>query len=153
MFAVRCAAFAISVLALAAPAGAAVQPWDQKKVTELGEQLETTTAELWNTFRQQPRPTLGQGQSNSYFRLQQQLRQLRSEARSLARMLDDGAGHDETLPSFESMMQTIRVAEANARRVFSGVGVRERADAVRAVLNQMTPFYQADPTVLEPVQR
>lgn len=158
MSAVRCAVLAhavpaVLVLALAAPAGAAVQPWDQKKVTELGEQLETTTSELWNTFRQQPRPTVGQGQANSFFRLQQQLRQLRNEARSLARMFDDGAGHDETLPSFESMMQTIRIAEENARRVFTGTAVRERAQAAREVLNQLTPFYQADPTVLEPVQR
>ncbi|MCL4684750.1 hypothetical protein KJ059_08360 [Myxococcota bacterium] len=153
MFAVRCAVLAVSIFALAAPANATVQPWDQKKVTELGEQLETTTRELWETFRQQPRPTLGQGQANSFFRLQQQLRQLRTEARSLARMLDDGAGRDETLPSFESMMQTIRIAEENARRVFTGTTVRDRAQAAREVLNQMTPFYQADPTVLEPVQR
>lgn len=158
MSAVRCAVLAravlaIWVLALAAPADAAVQEWDQKKVTGLAEQLETATSELWNTFRQEPRPTIGQGQANSFFRLQQQLRQLRSEARSLARMLDDGAGHDESLPSFESMMQTIRIAEDNARRVFTGTAVRERAQAAREILNQMTPFYQADPTVLEPVQR
>lgn len=50
MSAVRCAVLTLSVLALAAPAGAAVQPWDQKKVAELGEQLETTTSELWNTL-------------------------------------------------------------------------------------------------------
>jgi predicted dehydrogenase len=153
MSAVRCVVLAVSVLALAAPALAEVQPWDQKKVTALGEQLETATRELWDTFRLQPRPTIGQGQANSYFRLQQQLRQLRTEARSLARSLDDGAGHDETLPSFESMMQTIRIAEANARRVFTGADVRERAQTAREILNQMTPFYQADPAVLEPIQR
>jgi len=51
------------------------------------------------------------------------------------------------------MMQTIRIAEENARRVFTGMAVRERAQAAREVLNQMTPCYQADPTVLEPVQR
>lgn len=149
---VRCAVVAVSILALAAPASA-VEPWDQEKVTELGKQLETATNDLWQTFRRQPRPTIGQGQANSYFRLQQQLRSLRSEARSLSRSLQGGAGHDETLPSFESMMQTIRIAEDNARRVFSGVEVREKADAARAVLNQMIPFYQADPTLLEPIGR
>jgi hypothetical protein len=156
MSVLRCALFAVfagSTLALAPPVGAAVQPWDQAKVTELGKQLETATDELWQTFRKEPRPTVGQGQSNSFFRLQQQLRQLRSEARSLSRSLQGGAGHDETVPSFESMMQTIRIVEDNARRVFTGTAVRERAQAVRDVLNQMTPFYQADPTVLEPVQR
>ena len=156
MSVLRCALFALfagSALALAAPVGAAVQAWDQAKVTELSKQLETATDELWQTFRKEPRPTVGQGQANSFFRLQQQLRHLRSEARSLSRMLQDGAGHDETVPSFESMMQTIRIAEDNARRVFTGANVNERAQAARDVLNQMTPFYQADPTVLEPVGR
>lgn len=154
MTAVRCAVLAVSLLALAPPAGAQPQQaWDQAKVTELGKQLAAATDELWNTFRRQPRPTVGQGQANSFFRLQQQLRAIRSEARSLSRSLERGAGHDETLPSFESMMQTIRVAQDNARRVFSNVEVREKADAARAVLNQMTPFYQADPAVLEPTQR
>lgn len=145
---------AVVLLALSAPASAApAQAWDQEKVTELAKQLETATGELWTTFRQQPPPGMGQGQSRSFFRLQQQIRQLRSESRSLSRMLQRGAGHDETLPSFESMMQTVRSAQDEARRVFSGADVRERADAARAVLNQMTPFYEADPTVLEPVQR
>ncbi len=153
MSVLRCAVLAVSTLALATPAAAAVETWDQAKVTELGKQLETSTNELWQTFRKEPPPTVGQGQANSFFRLQQQLRQLRSEARSLSRMLQRGAGHDETVPSFESMMQTIRIAEENARRVFTGTAVRERAQAAREVLNQMTPFYQADPTVLEPVGR
>lgn len=151
---VAVAPVAVLLLALAAPASAApAQAWDQAKVTALAEQLETTTADLWNTFRRQPRPTLGQGQSNSFFRLQQQLRSLRSEARSFSSMLQDGAGHDETLPSFESMMQTIRIAQDNARRVFTGEEVRNKATAAREVMNQITPFYEADPTVLEPVTR
>lgn len=165
----RCALVAASILALALPAGAQTDPapapapaaaaapapqkWDQAKVTELGKQLETATADLWTTFRKQPRPTQGQGQANSFFRLQQQIRQLRSEARSLSRSLQGGAGHDETLPSFESMMQTIRIAQDNARRVFTGADVREKADAARAVLNQMIPYYQADPRLLQPTTR
>jgi hypothetical protein len=148
------AAVAVLVLASAAPAGAApAQAWDQARVTELAAQLETATTDLWNTFRRQPRPTLAQGQANSFFRLQQQLRSLRSESRALSRMLQDGAGHDETLPSFQSMMQTIRIAQDNARRVFTGEEVRNKATAAREVMNQLTPFYEAEPTVLEPVTR
>jgi len=154
MTAVRRAVLAVSLLALAAPAGAAPQQaWDQAKVTELGKQLEAATADLWSTFRRQPRPTVGQGQANSFFRLQQQLRALRSEARSLSRSLQGGAGHDETLPSFESMMQTIRIAQDNARRVFTGAEVRDKAQVARDVLNQMMPYYDTTATPLEPVQR
>jgi hypothetical protein len=151
---VRCALVALSIVALAAPASAApAQAWDQAKVTELGKQLETATDELWNTFRKQPAPTVGSMQSRSYFRLQQQLRQLRREARSLSRALQGGAGHDETLPSLESMMQTVRAAQDEARRVFSGVEVRDRAQAARDVLNQLTPYFDASIPPVEPVQR
>lgn len=151
---VRCALVAVSILALAAPAHAApAQAWDQAKVTELGTQLATATDDLWQTFRKHPRPTVGQAQANSFFRLQQQLRSLRSEARSLARSLQGGAGHDETLPSFESMMQTIRIAQDNARRVFTSADVREKADAARAVLNQMIPYYDTATQPLVPTTR
>lgn len=155
MRAVPYALVAVSVLALAAPAAQAApaQAWDQAKVTELGKQLETATNDLWQTFRRQPRPTIGQGQANSFFRLQQELRSLRSEARSLSRMLERGAGHDETLPSFQSMMETIRTAQDNARRVFTGVEVRDKAQAAREVLNQMIPFFDVANQPLQPQAR
>jgi len=154
MSAVRCAVLAVSMLALAAPAGAAPQQaWDQAKVTALGKQLEAKTQDLWDTFRRQPTPTAGSMQARSYFRLQQQIRQLRREARSLSRSLQGGAGHDETLPSFESMMETVRRAQDEARRVFSGEDVRERAQAAREVLNQLMPYYDTAAQPVEPVQR
>ena len=154
MSAVQCALVALATLALAAPVeAAAVQPWDQAKVTELGQQLEATTKELSDTFRRQPPPTVGSGQARSYYRLQQQIRQIRTEARSLSRALQKGAGHDETLPGFENMMQTIRLAQDEARRVFSTTEVRDKAAAAREVLNQLLPYYDAEAAPLEPVQR
>lgn len=154
MPAVRCAVLAVSILALAAPAVAAPQQaWDQAKVTALGKQLEAATQDLWDTFRRQPTPNVGSVQSRSYFRLQQQLRQLRREARTLSRALQGGAGHDETLPSFESMMETVRNAQAEARRVFSGADVRDKAAAAREVLNGMIPYYDTAATPVQPTQR
>jgi hypothetical protein len=154
MTALRRAALAVSLLALAAPAGAApAQAWDQAKVTELGKQLETATDDLWQTFRRQPPPNIGSAQSRSYFRLQQQLRHLRREARSLSRALQRGAGHDEALPSFESMMQTVRSAQDESRRVFSGADVRDKAQAAREVLNQLMPYFETTATPVEPTQR
>ena len=139
---------------LAAPASAApAQAWDQEKVTELGKQLETATDALWEAFRLQPPPNVGSVQARSYFRLRQLLRQIRREARSLSRDLQNGMGHDETLPSVESMMQTIRQAQDEARRVFSTADVRDRAQAARNVLNQLTPYYDASIAPVEPVQR
>jgi hypothetical protein len=154
MSAARCALAVVSILALAAPAGAApAQAWDQAKVTELAQQLEQATDELWNTFRKQPEPTVGSGQSRSYYRLQQQVRQIRREARTLSRSLQKGAGHDEALPSFESMMETIRSAQDEARRVFSSAEVRDKAQAAREILNQLMPYFDTTSQPLAPPQR
>ena len=154
MTAARSAVLAASLVALATPAGAAPQQaWDQAKVTELGKQLEAATDALWEAFRLQPPPNVGSVQARSYFRLRQLLRQIRREARSLSRDLQNGMGHDETLPSVESMMSTIRRAQDEARRVFSTTEVRDRAQAARDVLNQLTPYYDADIPPVEPVQR
>lgn len=151
--AVRSAVVAVSLLALASSAPAELQKWDQAKVTELAKQLETATSELWQSFRRQPPPTLGSAQRKSYFRLQQEIRQLRREARSLSRALQRGADFDEAEPSYRSMMQTVRAAQDNARGVFSGADVRQRADAAREILNQLAPYFDADAAPLAPVSR
>lgn len=79
-----------------------------------------------------------------YFRLKQEVRFLRREARSLSLALQRGAGFEETLPSYEQMMQTVRRAQNNARSVFTTADMQQSADATRAILNQLGPFYDAN---------
>jgi hypothetical protein len=71
----------------------------------------------------------------------------------MARALERGADRDETLPSFESLMETVRRAQDDARRVFSVAEMHERADAVREVLNQLAPYFDPDWKPLEPPAR
>jgi hypothetical protein len=151
--AVRCAAVAVSLLAFAGSARAELTPWDQAKVTELGKQLETATNELFQAFRRQPAPTKGTSQRAPYFQLQQEIRHLRREARSMSRALQRGADLEETQPSWQSMMQTVRTAQDRARRVFSGADVQERANAAREILNQLAPYFDPNATPLQPVGR
>ena len=106
--AVRCAAVAISLIAFAASAQAELTPWDQAKVTELAKQLETATNELFQAFRRQPAPTKGSPQRSAFFQLQQEIRHLRRESRSMSRALQRGADLEETQPSYQSMMETVR---------------------------------------------
>mgnify|MGYP003490921520 CR=1 FL=1 len=141
------------VFAVAASARAEVTPWDQAKVTELAKQLETATNDLNETFRRQPVPSAGSMQSRAFFRLRHEIRSLRRESRSLSRALQAGAGHDETLPSFMSLMQTVAAARDEAPHVFNSVDVVERSDAARAILNQLSPYYDATFPQLERVTR
>lgn len=152
--AVRFAAIAAAlVVAFAPSARAEVTAWDQAKVTSLAQQLETATNDLNETFRRQPVPSVGSMQSRAFFRLRHEIRSLRRESRSLARALERGAGHDETLPSFTSLMQTVAAARDEAPRVFTSKELVERSDAARAILNQLSPFYDARFPQLERVTR
>jgi len=151
--AIRSAVVVVSLLAFAAGAPAELAKWDQAKVTELGKQLETATNELWQSFRRQPEPTRASPQRKRFFQLRQEIRQLRREARSLSRALQRGEDQEATEPSYRSMMQTVRAARDNARVVFSGADVQQRAGVVLDILNQLTPFYDASAPPLAPVSR
>jgi hypothetical protein len=151
--AVRSVVFLVCLIAFPAGARAELTPWDQAKVTELAKQLETTTAALSDAFRQQPPPTLGSSQRKAFFQLQQQVRHLRREARTMSRALQRGADFDETQPSFESLMVTVRRATDTARRTFPTSDIQTRADATRDVLNQLAPYYDPDFVPLQPPTR
>jgi len=151
--AVRSIAFAVCLLALAGAAHAALQAWDQAKVTELAKQLETESATLFSSMRDRQQPTLGTAQRLPWHRLKQEVRFLRRESRTLSRALQRGAGFDETLPSYEQLMQTVRRAQANARSVFTTADMQQSADRTRAILNQLGPFYDANFSAVDPPER
>jgi len=141
------------VLALAVVARAELAPWDQARVTELAKQLASATSELSQTFRRQPPPQLGSPQRLVFFRLDREIRQLRRESSSLARSLERGADRDRAQPSYESMMETVRNARNNARRLFATADVQQRADAALEILNQLRPYFEPNAKPLEPAQR
>lgn len=149
----RTVAVALCTLSLAAVHAAELLPWDAARVTELAKQLEQATRELEQAVRQLPPPGPGAPNRLAYFRLAQQTRQLRREAGSLSRDLQRGAGWEQTLPSYESMMVTVRDARQNAQRVLSPPSVEGPATRARETLNQLKPFFDASAEPLEPVGR
>ena len=152
--AIRSTAVAVCVgLALASVARAELAPWDQTKVTELAKQLASAASALSQTFRQQPPPQLGSPQRLVFYRLDQEIRQLRRESSTLARSLARGADREQAQPSYESLMETVRRARDHARRLFAVADVQQRADAALEILNQLRPFFEADAAPLEPVRR
>ena len=139
------------VAGLAAPARAELTPWDQAKVTALAKQLDTASKALYDTFYQQPKP--GAGQAKPYYRLKEDVRLIKNDTRALARALEKGAGRDETQPAYEDLMQNVRRAQDSAGKVFSTKDLQDKAGAARAVLNQITPYYDATAKPLEPATR
>ena len=137
--------------ALAAPAHADIAAWDQANVTALARQLDAASKALYDTFFKQPKPTTVQ--SKQFYRLREDVRLIRNDARALARALEKGAGRDETQPKYDDLMQNVRRAQDNAAKVFTSKDLKDRASGARAVLNQLTPYYDADAKPLEPVTR
>ena len=131
------------VLASASAALAATTAWDQAKATELARHLATSSSELYDTFYKQPVPNAASGQARAYHKLKDQVRRIRTEARQLAKNLEKGEGRVETQGNFDFLMQVVRAAEDNARKVFSTAPVREKADVARGVLAQLAPYYEA----------
>jgi hypothetical protein len=133
------------------PARAELATWDQAKVTALAKQLETETRSLEDTFRKQPQATAAQ--RRSYYRLKQDVREVRTGAKQLAGALDKGATQEETLPIYEDLMQDIRRVRDFAPQLFTTSDVMDRASGVRQVLNQITPYYDPDAAPLRPASR
>lgn len=150
---IRTIALAVLLLALAPGARAELAAWDQAKVTELATQLETSINGLFDSLRRQPPPTAGNPTRAPYFRLMQEVRQLRNESRFMARALRDGSTQEELVPSWNSMMVTVRRAQDNARRIFAGTDVQQHADAARAALNQLAPYFDPNAEPIEPPRR
>jgi hypothetical protein len=146
----------VSFLALAgsgATARAEVLAWDQAKVTGIAKQLVPATQDLYDTFYKQIPPTAGSGQNKEFYRLKQVTRVMKTEARELAGQLEKGEGHDQTLPSYESLMELVHRARELGARVFATEDLKQKATAVRGVLNQLGPYYDPDFQTLQPVTR
>ena len=142
------------VLALSgATARADLAAWDQAKVSEIAKQLVPATKDLYDTFYQQVPPTAGSGQTKDFYSLKQVIRVMKTESRHLAGQLEKGEGHDQTLPSYESLMQLVREAREAGARIFATEDLQGKATAVRVLLNQLGPYYDPDFQTLQPVTR
>jgi hypothetical protein len=144
--------FAAVTLSLAAgSAGAELAPWDQGKVTGIAKQLESAAKVLYDTFYKQPVPTVGSGQARAYQRLKQKIRGIRLQANQLAGDLEKGEGQEATLPAYEDLMQLVRSARDDARKVFTTQDVEAKAAAAREQLNALGPYYDPNYEALQPV--
>ena len=127
--------------ALAAASSSGAAEWNQEEVTAVAQQLQVATTELYDSFYKQPTQGIGSGQARAYQELKQQLRRVRQESRHLASSLTKGEAHDETLPIYRNLMEEVRDAQENARRVFSTGPVIEKANTTREALEKLSTYY------------
>jgi hypothetical protein len=143
-----------ALLTFSVPAARAdLKPWDQGRVTSLAERLADSSNVLYDTFLKQPVPGTGSLQARSYTRLKDRIRRIRQEARQLAGGVRKGEGREQTLNSYQDLMQQVRSAREDAQKVFTGSDVADKAADARAVLNELGPYYDPSFQALEPPKR
>jgi len=126
------------------PARADVVAWDQAKVREIAAQLVRSTQDLYDTFYMEPVAAVGSVQFGDYYRLKHVIRSMKTEAAELAEELGRGSGRDETLPSYESLMELVRKGRELAARNPATESLKQKASNVRQLLNQLGPYYDPD---------
>ena len=138
----------LATFSLLPTAGRAQTPtWDQAAVTALAEQLFDAVKDLRESLRRSNDPSIDLGQSDSTYRLLDDLRLIRSEARHLADELKKGAGREQTLPIIERIEEIRSDAAAEARRIRLQQPTPERIAAARRVLEKIEPYYGSTPEV------
>jgi hypothetical protein len=60
---------------------------------------------------------------------------------------------EATLPGYEDLMERVRSARDDARKVFTTKDVEAKAAAAREQLNQLGPYYDPGYEALKPVTR
>jgi hypothetical protein len=124
-----------------------IAKWDQERVTAIAAELTTACDALYDSFVKEPTSTIGSGQWKDYYRLRQEVRRVRTEARQLSNALGQGEGYDQTLPIYQNLMVIVRDAQEISKRIFTSNFVQEKAQAAGDVLDRIAPYY--DPTALE----
>mgnify|MGYP001817929837 CR=1 FL=1 len=135
----------VALLATATLASAELTAWDQEQVTAIAADLVDTTSDLRDTLRRQPPPTLGQPGKRAFHQLRDDLASIQATARRLHNALAEGATRDETLPTYQRLMVTVRSARDELRRTNLGEPVTGRVEAAAEALRRLQPYYEEEP--------
>jgi hypothetical protein len=131
----------------ASDARADLAEWDQAKVTAVAEELEQATVSLRNGLRAKPPRTLGQSGRRAFWSLQEEARVLASTSRRLQRTLANGAGMEESYPTFRRLLRSGRRAKREMRRIDLGAATLTRVEAVADGIRKLRPFYEPEPPI------
>jgi len=120
--------------------------WDQAKVSDLTQQLVDGVVALRLEFAKQPAPAAGSNESQTYFKVSDDLRLIESESRELASRVAKGASQDESFPIYDRLRTMIRDARMDALQQVLQPSVLDRRARVRATLIALDPYYNGPGT-------
>ena len=135
----------VALLFTATLASAELTPWNQEQVKAAAEKLTEATADLRTVLRQQPAPTLGQPGKRAFHQLRDDVQSIHATANRLNNALGEGAGLEETLPTYQRMLSSVRSAQRELRRLQLGEPVASKLQAAGDALRQLQPFYDDNP--------
>jgi hypothetical protein len=135
----------VALLFTATLASAELTPWNQEQVTAAAAKLTEATADLRTVLRQQPAPTLGQPGKRAFHQLRDDVTAIDQTARRLHTALQGGANLDETFPTYQRMLSSVRSAQRELRRLQLGEPVASKLQTTGDALRQLQPFYDENP--------
>jgi hypothetical protein len=135
----------VAFLATATLASAELKPWNQEEVTAAAAKLTEATADLRAALRKQPPPTRGQPGKRAFHQLRDDVTAVDQTASRLHNALKEGATLDETFPTYQRMLSSVRSAQRELRRLQLGEPVAGKLQAAGDALRQLQPYYDEDP--------
>jgi len=144
---------AAALVGAPAAQSAELATWDQENITAIAGDLAQASQELRDALRSEAAPTVGgRPVRRAFFALREEVHILASASRRLQNALAEGAGLDETYPTYRKLLVTARRAAQELRRVEFGESVSElgeriggKVDAVADAIRRIRPFYEAEP--------
>ena len=115
--------------------------WDQTAVTGIAKQMPAATERVQTALLDEPAQTIGSGDAESFFALQQNARRLHEQGMALAKHLEAGKGHDETLNFYRSFKEIWDDTIVNARRSELLEPTMDAFAKVADLQRQLAPYY------------
>lgn len=139
-------ATALAAVSMAAPAALAEgTAWDQEKVTAIAKEISDAAQALQRSLRRRPPTTLGQPGKRAFWSLREEMQVLSTASRRLHQALSEGAGLDETYPTYRRLLRSGRRAKGELRRINLGEPESSKVDAVVEAVRKIRPFYDDEP--------
>jgi hypothetical protein len=82
---------------------------------------------------------------HAFWSLREEMQVLVSSSRRLHRALADGAGQEETFPTYRRLLNAARRAEREARRIALAEPALGRIYTTAEAIRRIRPFYEAEP--------
>lgn len=144
------AALVLAAALVVPPARAELAKWDQARVTGIANDLAKAVKHLRSVTRKEPPATLGQAGRVAFYQFQDELGSIESSSRRLTKALQDGKGREQTYPTYQRMMASVRNAAEEARRANVSENVLNAIAPCSDALRRLRPYYEEEPPPPEP---